>query len=98
MVASLNFAGNGPDDLATAGCHPFLVAYTSQSDHDKALDDEMVTNQLDQGDANASLDICDIHAKEKIKLPRDLNQVSLILATMLHHFGTQHPVPRTRKS
>jgi hypothetical protein len=79
MVTSLNFAGNGPDDL-TAGCQPFLVAYTSQSDHYRALDDAMVANQLDQGTANASLaDIRDIRAKEKVKLPRDLNQVSLTL-------------------
>lgn len=79
MVASLNFAGNGPDDLS-AGCQPFLVAYTTQSDHYRALDEATVANQLDQGAANASLaDIRDIRAKEKVKLPRDLNQVSLTL-------------------
>ena len=32
MVTSLNFAGNGPDDL-TAGCQPFLVVYTTQHNH-----------------------------------------------------------------
>lgn len=32
MVASLNFAGHGPDDL-TAGCHPSLVTYTGAEDH-----------------------------------------------------------------
>ena len=79
VVTSLNFVGNGPDDLA-AGCQPFLVVYTSQQDHYQALDDATVANQLDQGTASASLaDIRDIREKERIKLPRDLNQVSLTL-------------------
>lgn len=79
MVTSLNFAGNGPDDL-TGGCQPFLVAYTSQHDHYRALEHATVANQLDQGTANASLaDIRNIREKEKVKMPRDLNQVSLTL-------------------
>ena len=79
MVSSLNFAGNGPDDLA-AGCQPFLVVYTSQNDHYRALDNATVANQLDQGTANASLaDIREIREKEKVRMPRDLNQVSLTL-------------------
>lgn len=98
MVTSLNFAGNGPDDL-TAGCQPFLVVYTSQADHYRALDDATVANQLDQGTANASLaDIRDIREKEKVKLPRDLNQVSLTLrrfAILVHTLfqgpGTANP-------
>lgn len=93
MVTSLNFAGNGPDDL-TAGCQPFLVAYTSQTDHYRALDDATVANQLDQGTTNASLaDIRDIRAKEKVKLPRDLNQVSLTLRryAILAHTMFQGP-------
>lgn len=87
MVASLNFAGNRPDDLS-AGCQPFLVAYTTQSNHYQTLDEAMVANQLDQGAANASLaDIRDTQSKEKVKLPRDLNQVSLTLrryAVLVH--------------
>jgi hypothetical protein len=79
MVSSLNFAGNGPDDLA-AGCQPFLVVYTSQNDHYRALDNATVANQLDQGTANASLaDIREIREKEKVRMPCDLNQVSLTL-------------------
>lgn len=79
MVASLNFAGHGPDDL-TAGCQPFLVTYTGTEDHYRAMDNAMVANQLDQGTANASLsDIRDIRDKEKVKLPRDLNHVSYTL-------------------
>ncbi|KAI2511047.1 hypothetical protein MHU86_3359 [Fragilaria crotonensis] len=79
MIASLNFVGNGPDDLG-AGCQPFLVVYTSQAEHYRALDEANVANQLDQGTASASLaDIRDIRDKEKVKLPRDLNQVSLTL-------------------
>ena len=79
MVASINFAGHGPDDL-TAGCQPFLVTYTGADDHYRAMDNAMVANQLDQGVANASLaDIREIRDKEKVKLPRDLNQVSYTL-------------------
>ena len=87
MVASLNFAGHGPDDL-TAGCQPFLVTYTGTDDHYRAMDHAMVANQLDQGTANASLaDIREIREKEKVKLPRDLNQVSYTLqryAVLVH--------------
>ena len=40
----------------------------------------MVANQLDQGTANASLaDIRDIREKERVRFPRDLNQVSYTL-------------------
>lgn len=87
MVASLNFAGHGPDDLM-AGCQPFLVTYTGPEDHYRAMDNAMVANQLDQGTANASLaDIREIRDKEKVKLPRDLNQVSYTLqrfAVLVH--------------
>ena len=87
MVASLNFAGHGPDVL-TAGCQPFLVTYTGTEDHYRAMDHAMVANQLDQGIANASLaDIREIRNKEKVKLPQDLNQVSYTLqcyAVLVH--------------
>ena len=87
MVASLNFAGHGPDDL-TAGCQPFLVAYTGADDNYRAMNNAMVSNLLDQGTANASLaDIREIREKEKLKLPHDLNQVSYTLqryAVLVH--------------
>jgi hypothetical protein len=68
MVASLNFAGHGPDDL-TAGCQPFLVTYTGTDDHYRTMDHAMVAYQLDQGMANASLaDIREIREKKKVKL------------------------------
>jgi hypothetical protein len=69
MVASLNFAGHGPDNL-TAGCQPFLVTYTGTDDHySAAMNNAMVANQLDQGVANASLaDICKIREKAKTTL------------------------------
>lgn len=101
MIASLNFAGNGPDDL-TAGCQPFLVAYTGANDHYRALDHAMVANQLEQGTANASLsDIRDIRDKEKVKMPRDLHQVSLTLqryAVLVHTLfqGPGEPNPFVR--
>ncbi|KAI2499470.1 hypothetical protein MHU86_14990 [Fragilaria crotonensis] len=69
MIASLNFVGNGPDDLG-AGCQPFLVVYTSQAEHYRALDEANVANQLDQGTASASLaDIRDIRDKESQAAP-----------------------------
>lgn len=87
MIASLNFVGNGPDDL-TAGCQPFMVAYTGANDHFRALDHAMVANQLEQGTTSATLsDIRDIRDKEKVKMPRDLHQVSLTLqryAVLVH--------------
>ena len=95
MAASINFAGNGPDDLA-AGCQPFLVVYINQSDHYCALNDALVASQLDQGTANVSLaDIRDIREKEKVKLPQDLNQVSLTLRrfAVLVHTLFQGPGP-----
>lgn len=93
MISSLNFAGNGPDDLTT-GCQPFMVTYTGASDHYRALDHAMVANQLDQGTTNASLsDIRDIRDKEKLRMPRDLHQVSLTLQryAVLSHTLFQGP-------
>ena len=56
------------------------MTYTGTDDHFRAMDHAMVAFQLDQGTANASLaDIRKIREKEKIKLPRDLNQVSYML-------------------
>lgn len=60
----------------------------------------MVANQLDQGMANASLaDIREIRDKEKVKLPRDLNQVSyytlqryaVLAHTLFQGPGTSNP-------
>jgi hypothetical protein len=102
MIASLNFAGNGPDDL-TAGCRPFPVAYTGANDHYRALDHAMVANQMEQGTANATLaaDIRDIRDKEKVKMPRDLHQISLTLqryAVLVHTLfqGPGEPNPFVR--
>jgi hypothetical protein len=75
LVTSLNFVGNGQDDIAS-GCQPFLVTYTGTDDHYRALEQATVAEQLDQGSANASLaDIREIRDKERIKMPQDLNQV-----------------------
>ena len=102
MVANLNFAGHGPDDL-TAGCQQFLVTYTGTEDHYRAMDQAMVANQLDQGTANASLaDIREIREKERVKLPQDLNQVSytlqryaILVSTLFQGPGTANPFVTT---
>ena len=79
LVTSLNFAGHGKDDI-TVGCQPFLVAYSGADDHYRAMDDATLANQFDQGTANPSLaDIREIRDKERIKLPKDLNQVGYTL-------------------
>ena len=75
LVTSLNFVGNGQDDIAS-GCQPFLVTYTGTEDHYRSLDQAMVAEQLDQGSANASVaDIRELSEKERVKVPQDLNQV-----------------------
>ena len=79
LIASLNFAGYGKDDI-TVGCQPFLVSYSGPEDHYRAMEDASFANQLDQGTANPSLaDIREIRDKEMIKVPRDLNQVGYTL-------------------
>lgn len=88
MRTSFNFAGHGPDDLTGCCQEPIAVAYTGSEDHYRALDSAMEANQLNQGAANASLaDIREIRENEKVKLPRDLNQVSYTLqrfAVLVH--------------
>lgn len=80
MVTTFNFAGHGGDDLMS-GCQPFLVAYTGSGDYYRAQDSAAVAAQLvDQGSTNASLaDIRELRSTEKVKMPRDLHQVSLTL-------------------
>ena len=94
LVTSLNFvAGHGKDDIAV-GCQPFLVSYSGSDDHYRALDDASFANQLDQGTANPSLaDIREIRDKEKVKVPRDLNQVDYTLCrfAVLAHALFQGP-------
>ena len=79
LVTGLNFGGHGQDDI-TVGCQPFLVSYTGTEEHYRSMDHANLANQLDQGTTLASLaDIREIREKEKVKLPRDLNQVSYTL-------------------
>lgn len=79
LVTDLNFAGHGPDNI-TVSCQPFLVVYSGTEDHYRAMDAATVANQLDQGTANASLaKIREIRSREKLKMPKDLNQVNYTL-------------------
>ena len=63
------------------------------------MDDAIVANQLDQGTASAFLaDICEIREKEKVKVPRDLNQVSftvrcyaILVHTLFQGPGNSNP-------
>ncbi|KAI2489206.1 hypothetical protein MHU86_25383 [Fragilaria crotonensis] len=91
MVSSLNFAGNGPDDLS-AGCQPFLVVYTSQTDHYRALDEATVANQLDQGAANAPWPTYATSGKRRGQAATR-PQPGQPHPASLRHFGT-HPLPR----
>lgn len=79
MVLSFNFAGTGPDDLAS-GLSPFLVTYAGAKDYYQAQEAASVTHQLDQGNQNASLaDIQAIKANEKVRFPSDLHQTGITL-------------------
>jgi hypothetical protein len=79
MVTSFNFAGVGPDDLAT-GCNPFQVTYTGASDYYAAQATAGVAQQLEQGTSNANLsDIQAIKDKEKVRFPKDMHQVGITL-------------------
>jgi hypothetical protein len=98
LVTSLNFVGNGPDDIAS-GCQPFLVTYTGADDHYRALDQATVAEQLDRGSTNASLaDIREIREKERVKMPQDLNQVlytlrryAILVHTLFQGPGATNP-------
>ena len=79
MVLSFQFAGTGPDDLAT-GLSPFLVTYAGARDYYQAQEAASVTHQLDQGTQNASFaDIQAIKASEKVRFPSDLHQTGITL-------------------
>jgi hypothetical protein len=102
MVLSFNFAGTGPDDLAS-GMSPFLVTYAGAKDYYQAQEVASVTHQLDQGTQNASLaDIQAIKVSEKVRFPSDLHQTSITLqrfavlaqALLQSSSGELHPFVR----
>lgn len=79
MVVGFQFGGHGADDL-TSGCQPFLVAYAGSANHYQAVAAASVSNQLSQGEQNASLsDYREIRDKEKVKFPRDVSEVCITL-------------------
>ena len=79
VVIGFHFVGNGVNDLSS-GCQPFLVAYAGGSSHLQALAAASIGNQLAQGEQNASLaDYRTIREKEKVKFPRDVTEVSIML-------------------
>lgn len=80
MVTGFQFSGHGVDDLAS-GCQPFLVSYAGQAHHYLAIEAASVSNQLAQGEQNASLsDYRTIREKEKIKFPTDVDETCITLA------------------
>ena len=102
MVLSFNFAGTGPDDLAS-GMSPFLVTYAGAKDYYQAQEAASFTHQLDQGSQNASFaDIQAIKANEKVRFPADLHQTSItlqrfaVLAQALLQGGGGAPHPFVR--
>ena len=79
MIAGMQFVGHGVDDLCT-GCQPFQVAYAGSANHYRALADASVSNQLSQGEQNASLaDYRTIREQERIKFPRDITEICITL-------------------
>ena len=80
MIVGFQFSGHGIDDL-TSGCQPFMVSYAGSDNHYKSLAMASVSNQLAQGDQNATLsDYRTIRNSEKIKFPRDITEVGITLA------------------
>lgn len=102
MVVGFQFAGHGSDDLGT-GCQPFVVAYSGSANHYQALAAASVSNQLSQGDQAASLsDYRTIRETEKIKFPRDVNEVTITLMRyavlcqcLFQGVGAPHPFVET---
>jgi hypothetical protein len=79
MVLGFQFIGHGVDDLST-GLQPFLVAYAGNTHHLQALEAASVSNQLSQGDHNATLaDYRALRERERVKFPRDITEVCITL-------------------
>ena len=79
MVLGFQFVGHGVDDLST-GLQPFLVSYAGNTHHLQALEAASVSNQLSQGDQNATLaDYRALREREKVKFPRDITEVCITL-------------------
>ena len=80
MIMGFQFAGHGIDDLST-GCQPFQVSYAGGEHQSEALDTASISNQLSQGEHNASLaDYRTIREKEKIKFPRNISDTCITLS------------------
>jgi hypothetical protein len=99
MMVSFQFQGHGADNLGS-GCQPFLVSYSGNANHYLAVEAASVSNQLAQGDHNASLsDYRSIREKEKIRFPsRDVTELSITLyryavlcQKMYQGVGPAHP-------
>lgn len=99
MVVSFQFAGHGPDDLAS-GCQPFMVSYAGEDNHYEALAAASVSNQLAQGEQNASLaDWRSLRDQEKVKFPRDIGDVcitmyrfAVLCQVLFQGLGDPHPL------
>jgi hypothetical protein len=98
MIVGFQFSGHGIDDL-TSGCQPFMVAYAGSDNHYESLAMASVSNQLAQGDHNATLsDYRTIRNSEKIKFPRDITEIGITLSRyavlcqcLFQGTGPQHP-------
>ena len=79
IILGFMFVGHGVDDLNT-GCQPFQVTYWGSANHLEALSVSSISDQLAQGDHNASLeDYQAIREKEKLRFPRDTLEVGITL-------------------
>ena len=80
MIVGFQFAGHGIDDLS-AGCQPFQVSYAGGEHQTEAMDAALISNQLSQGDQNASLaDYRTIRNQEKVKFPRNISDTCITLS------------------
>lgn len=101
MITGFQFVGHGVDDLSS-GWQPFQVTYSGSLNHTQALSDASVSNQLAQGEHQASLaDYRMLREKEKVKFPRDTMEVCITLSryavlcqTLFGGTGSPNPAVR----
>ena len=99
MINGFQFVGHGVDDLMT-GCQPYLVVYSGSAHHQQALANASISQQLAQGDQNASLaDYRTLREKEKLKFPRDtmdvcitMTRYAILCQTLFQGAGPENPL------
>jgi hypothetical protein len=99
MINGFQFVGHGVDDLST-GCQPYTVVYSGSAHHQQVLANASISQQLAQGEQNASLaDYRTLRDREKMKFPRDtmdvcitLNRFAVLCQALFQGTGPENPL------